>query len=104
MLGRDAIFALWRGLKTRRSVWTYFWTYLMILCAVVLAVPTQVLARQAAPQTSGEANLVLPDLRQATFFNGLIDGQSLLLYSLIFVVLGLLFGVVIYAQLKKMPV
>jgi K(+)-stimulated pyrophosphate-energized sodium pump len=53
---------------------------------------------------SGEANLVLPDLTQATFFGGLIDGRSLLLYSLIFVALGLLFGLVIYRQLKSLPV
>ncbi len=53
---------------------------------------------------SGEANLLLPDLGQATFFGGLIDGRALLLYSLIFVVLGLLFGLMIYRQLKSMPV
>src|SRR6185437_11203699 len=53
---------------------------------------------------SGEANLILPDLGQSTFFGGLIDGRSLLLYSLVFVVLGLLFGLVIYRQLKSMPV
>ncbi len=53
---------------------------------------------------SGEANLLLPDLGQATFFGGLIDGRSLLLYSLIFVVLGLLFGLMIYRQLKNLPV
>ena len=53
---------------------------------------------------SGEANLLLPDLGQSTFFGGLIDGRSLLLYSLIFVALGLLFGLVIYKQLKNLPV
>ena len=56
------------------------------------------------PRASGEANLILPDLGQSTFFGGMIDGRSLLLYSLIFVVLGLLFGLVIYRQLKSMPV
>jgi len=54
--------------------------------------------------SSGEANLLLPDLGQSTFFGGLIDGRSLLLYSLIFVALGLLFGLVIYQQLKNLPV
>ncbi len=76
---------------------------LIFAVVMVLANPAAVFAAQA-PQTSGEANLVLPDLRQSTFFNGLIDGRSLLLYSLIFVVLGLLFGVVIYFQLKNLPV
>ncbi len=70
---------------------------------LLLANPAGAFA-QRAPQTSGEANLVLPDLRQATFFGGTIDGRTLLLYSLIIVVLGLLFGVVIYSQLKNLPV
>ena len=52
----------------------------------------------------GEANLLLPDLSQARFFGGLIDGRSLLLYGLIVVALGLLFGLVIYRQLKHLPV
>ncbi len=59
---------------------------------------------QAPPQTGGEANLVLPDLSQATFFGGIIDGRALLLWGLIFVALGLLFGLVIYRQLKNAQV
>ncbi|MFL6463045.1 MAG: hypothetical protein ACJ73N_01365, partial [Bryobacteraceae bacterium] len=34
------------------------------------------LAQQPNPETSGEANLRLPDLAQATFFGG-INGRSL---------------------------
>jgi K(+)-stimulated pyrophosphate-energized sodium pump len=71
---------------------------------VFLTNPALSFAQERGTQTSGEANLVLPDLQQATFFGGLIDGQSLLLYSLIFVALGLLFGLVIYHQLKNLPV
>lgn len=52
----------------------------------------------------GEANLILPDLAQARFFGDSIDGRSLLLGGLLIVVLGLLFGLVIYRQLKNMPV
>lgn len=52
----------------------------------------------------GEANLILPDLAQARFFGDSIDGRSLLLAGLLVVVLGLLFGLVIYRQLKNMPV
>ncbi|HMJ62533.1 MAG TPA: sodium-translocating pyrophosphatase, partial [Bryobacteraceae bacterium] len=55
-------------------------------------------------QAGGEANLRLPDLSQATFFGGAIGGRSLLLWGLIVVALGLLFGVVIYQQLKNMAV
>lgn len=54
--------------------------------------------------TGGEANLILPDLSQARFFGESIDGRSLLLGGLLVVALGLLFGLVIYRQLKAMPV
>ena len=50
----------------------------------------------------GEANLVLPDLSTVTFLG--IDGHTLLLAGLVVCALGLLFGLVIYAQLKNMPV
>ncbi|HET8635762.1 MAG TPA: sodium-translocating pyrophosphatase [Acidobacteriaceae bacterium] len=56
------------------------------------------------PRVSGEANLLIPDLSQATFFGGLVDGRTLLLYSLIFVALGLLFGLTMYRQLRRLPV
>ena len=55
-------------------------------------------------QAGGEANLVLPDLSQANFFGGAIGGRTLLLYGLLIVALGLLFGLVIYHQLKNLPV
>jgi K(+)-stimulated pyrophosphate-energized sodium pump len=61
------------------------------------------LAQQPNPETSGEANLRLPDLAQAIFFGG-INGQSLLLSGLVVVALGLLFGLVAYQQLKNLPV
>jgi K(+)-stimulated pyrophosphate-energized sodium pump len=60
-------------------------------------------AQESAKHPGGEANLVLPDLGQATFLGG-IDGRTLLEYGLIIVALGLLFGLVIYTQLKNMPV
>jgi K(+)-stimulated pyrophosphate-energized sodium pump len=59
---------------------------------------------QLAPHTpGGEANLVLPDLSQVTFLGG-IDGHTLLLSGLAVSVMGLLFGLMIYAQLKNLPV
>jgi len=61
-------------------------------------------APAAAPHAAGgEASLVLPDLRQATFLGG-IDGHQLLVWGLIVCALGLLFGLVIYTQLKNLPV
>ncbi|MDQ2776948.1 MAG: sodium-translocating pyrophosphatase [Acidobacteriota bacterium] len=71
---------------------------------LLAANPLALFAQDRARETGGEANLVLPDLRQATFFGGLIDGRALLLYGLAVVALGLLFGIVIYHQLKSLPV
>jgi K(+)-stimulated pyrophosphate-energized sodium pump len=50
----------------------------------------------------GEANLVLPDLSTVSFFG--INGHALLMIGLLFCVGGLLFGLVIYTQLKNSPV
>ncbi|MCA1555789.1 MAG: sodium/proton-translocating pyrophosphatase, partial [Acidobacteria bacterium] len=54
--------------------------------------------------TGGKANLVLPDLSRVEFLNGTIDGHTLLLLGLVVCALGLLFGLVIYKQLKNLPV
>ncbi len=51
----------------------------------------------------GEANLVLPDLSRVEFLGGL-DGHNLLLIGIVVCFLGLLFGLAIYMQLKKLPV
>src|SRR5579864_5938407 len=56
-----------------------------------------------ASETGGEANLKLPDLSQVSFLNG-INGSKLLTIGLIFCALGLLFGLMIYVQLKNLPV
>lgn len=55
---------------------------------------------------ASEAKLKLPDeLRNAKlYFGGTTTGHQLLLWGLGICVLGMLFGVAIYAQLKKMPV
>ncbi|HEV2424542.1 MAG TPA: sodium-translocating pyrophosphatase [Terriglobia bacterium] len=52
--------------------------------------------------TGGEANLKLPDLSQAQFLG--TDGHKLLMWGLLFCVLGLLFGLVTYSKLKNLPV
>jgi K(+)-stimulated pyrophosphate-energized sodium pump len=51
----------------------------------------------------GEATLVLPDLGQVKFLGG-IPGSTLLLVGIVVCILGLVFGLVIYRQLKNMPV
>lgn len=55
---------------------------------------------------ASEANLVMPDLKDpalATFLGGM-TGSTLLSWGLLICVLGLVFGAVIYAQVKKLPV
>src|SRR5947199_3062945 len=58
----------------------------------------------AMPAAASEADLVLPDLSNPniTFFG--MTGHNLLLGGLAVCVLGLLFGLVMYTQLKNMPV
>ena len=62
------------------------------------------LAQATVPEhRGGEANLILPDLSQATFLGG-INGSSLLSSGLVVAALGLVFGLVIYKKLQNMPV
>jgi K(+)-stimulated pyrophosphate-energized sodium pump len=64
------------------------------------------LHQTVARHGGGEASLVLPDLSRPdiTFAPFGTTGHTLLLGGLVVCVLGLLFGAVIYVQLKNMPV
>ncbi len=70
---------------------------------MALTAPACLFAQEPGNHRGGEANLVLPDLSQATFLGG-IDGRTLLLLGLVIVGLGLLFGLLVYRQLKNLPV
>jgi K(+)-stimulated pyrophosphate-energized sodium pump len=52
----------------------------------------------------GEASLILPDLNQARFFRDLIGGRDLLYSGVLVSIVGLVFGLIVCSQLKKMPV
>jgi K(+)-stimulated pyrophosphate-energized sodium pump len=66
-------------------------------------VPAAATAQQeAARPAGGEANLVLPDLG-AVDFQG-VNGRTLLTFGLGVCLLGLAFGLVIYTQLRNLPV
>ncbi len=56
----------------------------------------------AAPEHSGEMNLILPNFDSVNFLG--ITGRSLLMGGLLVCGLGLAFGLVIYNQLKNLPV
>ncbi|HEX5031992.1 MAG TPA: sodium-translocating pyrophosphatase [Candidatus Eisenbacteria bacterium] len=78
----------------------------LILAAVALAAPfapTATAWAQEGGHHGGEANLVLPDLSSVTFVGGL-NGHTLLLFGLIVCAFGLLFGLLTYSQVRKMPV
>jgi K(+)-stimulated pyrophosphate-energized sodium pump len=61
------------------------------------------LARPAVSETAGgEANLVLPDLSTVDFHG--VDGHSLLMVGLLVCALGFAFGLVVFNQLKRLPV
>ena len=72
---------------------------LLFAALILMSLPVPVHAQPAG----GEANLVLPDLAQATFLGG-TNGRSLLMWGLLVCALGLLFGLVTYTQLRKLPV
>jgi K(+)-stimulated pyrophosphate-energized sodium pump len=53
---------------------------------------------------ASEADLVIPDLAQATFFDGAIDGWTLLLLGLVVCLGGLGFGMYMYQKVQNLPV
>ena len=55
-------------------------------------------------EAGGEANLPMPDMAQVSFFNNSINGSKLLSIGLLFCAFGGLFGLIIYMQLKNLPV
>jgi len=57
----------------------------------------------AQEEAGGEANLKLPDLSSVTFLGG-TNGHKLLLGGIVISILGLVFGLAMYMNLKKLPV
>src|SRR5262249_27783143 len=77
-----------------------------LFTAVVYALTAALGAGSALAATGSdhrsEIDLVVPDLSQVSFLG--TDGHTLLLFGLGICVLGLVFGLVIYGQLKNLPV
>ena len=71
-----------------------------VLSALALAAPAAVAAEAQRPMS--EKDLILPSFHSVTFFG--VDGWSLLSVGLVVCALGLIFGLVVFSQLKKMPV
>jgi K(+)-stimulated pyrophosphate-energized sodium pump len=79
------------------------WTAWILTTVGLLAAPA-LAAQEAAGHGGGEASLRIPDLNSVQFLTAGIPGHTLLLSGLGVCALGLLFGLVIYSQLKRLPV
>ncbi|HEV8616383.1 MAG TPA: sodium-translocating pyrophosphatase [Methylomirabilota bacterium] len=75
--------------------------FLLLPVLLVFAV-LATLAPDASAAAGGEASLVIPDLAQVQLMG--VNGRTLLMSGLLVCVLGLAFGLVIYSQLKNLPV
>src|SRR5213593_4046307 len=87
----------------RRALIALF-TIVAVLVAVLVAI-APALAQTPAPASShsgGEANLQIPDLGGIAFLG--VPGRTLLMFGLLVCGLGLVFGLVIFSQLKNLPV
>jgi K(+)-stimulated pyrophosphate-energized sodium pump len=85
-------------LSTRRAAALF-----LALALAILLAPAGVLAQTApAHPAGGEANLVVPDLGQVRLLG--LDGRTLLMTGLLVCGLGLVFGLVIFAQIRALPV
>ncbi len=58
----------------------------------------------AATAFAGESELILPDLKSVNFLSNSVNGANLLIWGLLICVLGIVFGMVQYHQLKTMKV
>ncbi len=75
-----------------------------LLCSFLALLLVAFLASPASAVEGGEANLKLPDLNSASFLGDLVGGKDLLYSGLVVSVFGLIFGLVMYSQLKNLPV
>lgn len=76
---------------------------LMVVAALFMLSGSALADEGGEPHLGGEANIMLPDLSQATFIGGL-GAKTLLMLGLVVSIGGLIFGLVIYQQLKALPV
>jgi len=88
-------------LLRRRFCVLCVWAMMALASSPVFAAQPPVAAGAAQREAGGEANLVLPDLGQVAVHG--INSRTLLLGGLGVCALGLLFGLVIYTQIKHLP-
>src|SRR5215212_9294219 len=71
--------------------------------SLLLSASSSLAAEGVPDHGGGEANLKLPDLSEAMFL-GSIPGNRLLMGGLLVCLAGLVFGLVIYTQIRKLAV
>jgi K(+)-stimulated pyrophosphate-energized sodium pump len=72
--------------------------------AAVLALAGCGSSGSGGSESGGEASLILPDAMTSVTVAGGVTGRTLLMIGLVVCVLGLGFGVLVYAQLRRLPV
>jgi K(+)-stimulated pyrophosphate-energized sodium pump len=87
---------------SRRDRWSRRAALAVLPALVAAAILGLMVAPALAAAGGGEASLVVPDLGTVTF--GGVGGRALLMWGLVVCVLGLVFGMVIFSQLKNLPV
>ncbi len=75
----------------------------LILIGLMLT-SENILAAEPTHHTGSEASLVLPDLNSVRFLFDTVGGRDLLWLGLVVSVAGIIFGLVVSAQLKRLPV
>src|SRR5687767_3634316 len=88
------------------TMWRRAASFVLLASTVLVGVmvwAAPLLAQGQAHRPGGEANLIIPDLNSGGEFLGL-QGRTILMLGLIVCAAGLLFGLVIYTQLKRMAV
>ena len=69
---------------------------------LLAATASAALAQGGTPEVGGEASLKVPDLSQVQFMG--VDGHTLLVWGILFCILGLAFGLGMYIRLRNLPV
>jgi K(+)-stimulated pyrophosphate-energized sodium pump len=92
----------WSGFKRGVLVAAVFAASVMMTSTILAASPQEPPQAAAPVHHGGEANLVLPDLSQVSFLG--VDGHTLLYSGIVVAIFGLLFGLVMYTNLKNAPV
>ena len=83
-------------------LWNRFSRWCLVPVWMILVLTAPAAAQSEGHKPGGEASLILPDVSQAQMIG--LSGTALLWGGLFICVLGLLFGLTIYLQLKRLPV